>query len=186
MGNSNNIRRIFKNRYNFRGRQIFYEYRLFILDMFEEGSVGAEIGVYIGGFSEYIVNRSKPKELHLIDTWPSEQLFYCFLQTYIHKLLNKGTNIVALRSSIEDAFSDKKVVENYFDWIYLDTSHDYESTVNQLEMCRIIVKKGGLLTGDDYDSKHWPGVVQAVDEFAKHYKLDCQIKNRQFIMENIK
>lgn len=186
MGNSSNIRKAFKNKYKFRGRQIFYDYRLFMLDLFEEGSVGAEIGVYIGGFSKRIVNVSKPKELYLIDIWPSEQLFYCFLQTYIHEILNKGTEIVAVRNSIEDAFENGKVTENYFDWVYLDASHDYESTVNQLEICRKIVKKNGLITGDDYDQKNWPGVVRSVDEFAERYNLDCQIKNRQFIMENTK
>ena len=186
MANLSNLSRVFKKRYEFRGRRIYYDYRLFMLDIFTEGSIGAEIGVYIGGFSKHIIKTSKPKELYLIDPWPSEMLFYCFLQTYIHELLNKGTEITAVRDTFENAFKNNKVQKDYFDWVYLDTNHDYESTVEQLKICRQLVKNNGLITGDDYDLKHWPGVVRAVDEFVKLHGLKHQIKNRQFILENYK
>ena len=43
--------------------------RRFLLDMLPKHSVGAEIGVHIGDFSQQIIEVVFPKELHLIDPW---------------------------------------------------------------------------------------------------------------------
>ncbi len=43
--------------------------RKFLLDMLPKHSVGAEIGVHMGGFSQQIIDVISPQELHLIDPW---------------------------------------------------------------------------------------------------------------------
>jgi len=43
--------------------------RRWILDYVPEGTIGAEVGVFRGHFSELILRRQKPKKLYLIDPW---------------------------------------------------------------------------------------------------------------------
>jgi len=47
-------------------------YRQCVLDRLPQHSVGAEIGVYKGEFSEMLVGELHPKKLHLIDPWKFE------------------------------------------------------------------------------------------------------------------
>ena len=68
-----------------------------------------------------------------------------------------------------------KTFENsYFDWVYIDTSHSYKQTVEELELCRMKVKDGGIIAGHDYcqgninDALAY-GVVQAVNQFCIKY-----------------
>jgi hypothetical protein len=50
------------------------------------------------------------------------------------------------------------------DWVHLDARHDYESVKADIEAWLPKIKKGGWLSGDDYDEEKWPDVVKAVGE----------------------
>ena len=58
----------------------------------------------------------------------------------------------------------------YFDLVFIDSDHRYEPTKNDIEAWLPKVKRGGILSGHDYEirhhrhSRHHKGVVQAVDE----------------------
>jgi hypothetical protein len=59
----------------------------------------------------------------------------------------------------------------YFDWVYIDTVHDYKVTSQELELCRHKVKKGGIIAGHDFVLGNWNssikyGVIEAVYEFC--------------------
>jgi len=58
-----------------------------------------------------------------------------------------------------------------FDFIYLDTAHDYETVARQIDLCEPLLTPGGLIGGDDLDddcSENW-GVRAAVDEKFTHH-----------------
>ena len=60
-----------------------------------------------------------------------------------------------------------KFNDNYFDWVYIDTVHDYKTTIQELSLAAKKVKKGGIIAGHDYCQGNmitgWSyGVVQAV------------------------
>jgi spermidine synthase len=55
--------------------------------------------------------------------------------------------------------------EHSLDWLYIDTTHDYARTICELHLARRVVRPGGLIAGHDF-SRAFPGVVQAVTEFA--------------------
>jgi hypothetical protein len=55
-----------------------------------------------------------------------------------------------------------------FDFIYIDTAHDYESTMALIGLARARLEAGGLVGGDDFSDKGTWGVARAVkDSFAK-------------------
>jgi hypothetical protein len=67
-----------------------------------------------------------------------------------------------------DRFPDR-----YFDWIYLDADHSYDSVKRDLEAFWPKIKEDGLLLGHDY---MWHalvpfGVVTAVNEFVERHGL---------------
>ena len=53
--------------------------------------------------------------------------------------------------------------DNYFDFIYIDASHEYEDVKRDIQISLPKVKPGGLIGGHDYQ-KPWTGVIDAVDE----------------------
>lgn len=48
--------------------------------------------------------------------------------------------------------------------VLIDGSHDYEAVVQDIALWRPHILPGGLLAGDDWHEKEFPGVVQACDE----------------------
>ena len=60
------------------------------------------------------------------------------------------------------------------DLIYIDASHEFGPVTSDLESFYPLLKNGGVMLGDDY-SKHWPGVIKAVDEFTNKHVIDLCI-----------
>jgi hypothetical protein len=54
-----------------------------------------------------------------------------------------------------------KFPDKYFDFIYIDGSHEYEDVKRDIEL--YLPKTKHIIGGHDYQ-KEWPGVVQAVNE----------------------
>ena len=52
------------------------------------------------------------------------------------------------------------------DYLYIDAAHDYESVRADLRAWVPHVRPGGLILGDDYGSRLFPGVQAAWDEYA--------------------
>ncbi len=55
-----------------------------------------------------------------------------------------------------------------FDLVYIDISHDYESTRDAIAAAMKAIRPSGFLCGDDYSNQATWGVKRGVDEaFAK-------------------
>jgi predicted O-methyltransferase YrrM len=122
----------------------------------------AEIGVEYGFFSKEILKITKPKKMVLVDIILTD-ILKKNLETSIFQKVEFIKN-----DSVEVL---KKFPEHYFDWVYIDSSHEYVQTKKELELCRRKVKKGGYICGHDYilfsyveDMQY--GVVKAVNEFC--------------------
>lgn len=67
--------------------------------------------------------------------------------------------------------------DEYFDFIYIDAAHDYDSMVDDLNAWWPKLKKGGIFSGHDYISYDvvWRGkkceVYRAVNEFVKKHNV---------------
>lgn len=143
----------------------------------------AELGVFRGDFSHTILRECKPKELHLIDVF----------QGITHSGDKDGKNIidVDLNKSYVDLakkYKNKNVFihkgdsttilksfdDNYFDIIYIDADHSYEGVMADLELSYKKIRRGGVITGHDYDTLNHIQVYMAVNKFCldKNLKID--------------
>lgn len=145
-------------------------------------SVGAELGVFCGEFSDHILNIVKPARLYLVDTFEGivvsgdadgnnakqrdmGRMYYELRQRMF------GKAVVVMESAFTWLSAQPA---NYLDWVYIDTDHSIESTMVELAAALPAVKKGGFICGHDY-APGFPGVVQAVDLFCKKHKLIAEI-----------
>lgn len=124
----------------------------------------AELGVDKGDFSAQILKYCEPEELILIDHWLNEdklkQVKKRFKSDPVVRTI-KGNSIKEL----------EKFPDRYFDWIYIDTSHSYFNTKEELKVAEKKVKVDGFICGHDYTQGNWServryGVIEAVHEFC--------------------
>jgi hypothetical protein len=132
-----------------------------------------EVGVAEGDFSERILSITSPQVLHLIDAWGDGQYrgLRSLVENKLRNEIDQGQVVIHQGRSISELVRFK---DNYFDWVYLDTSHDYKTTSMELELCRRKVKTSGIIAGHDYVTGSWVyrlryGVIEAVHEFCMKY-----------------
>lgn len=149
-----------------------------------KNQIGAEIGVYKGGFSEFLLQHCS--KLYLVDPWYRAGAFWDtalkndsrvdtvinILSVYKHEIESRLLDVVV---DYSENFL-QSMDDDYFDFIYIDSSHRYESTYKELTIARRKLKRSGYLFGDDYDpnpNSHQHGVFRAVNEFASvaHAKM---------------
>ena len=159
------------------------------LKFIKNNAVCAEVGVWRGDFSKQILSK-KPSELHLIDPWIHQE--HEWVEWAKGKRVADAYNHVKNIFSKEDCVSihrknsnDMNFGSNYFDWVYIDADHSYDSVVQDLNHWFPQVKKGGFLCGDDYlwGHKLTEGPKRAVDEFSKSKNLKLTISENQYILE---
>ena len=134
-------------------------------------AVVAELGADQGEFSSVILNSANPKKLHIIDSWHTERYSDAKaigVSQLFHKQIETGQVAITRALSVTAA---EQFDDNYFDWIYIDTDHSYETTIAELFAYERTVKAGGFICGHDYVLENWLtgykyGVVEAVAEFC--------------------
>ena len=142
-----------------------------LLSRMEKGCKVAEIGVNRGDFSELILKIAEPERLHLIDAWNSVMYPESLLKEVegrFRKPVASGKVQIHRKLSTEaaDDFED-----GYFDWIYLDANHSYDSVHSELVKYAPKIRRDGTIAGHDYTQGHWEElcryeVIEAVHEFC--------------------
>ncbi|MEP0984478.1 class I SAM-dependent methyltransferase [Ekhidna sp.] len=144
------------------------ESRIKLLNQIPSKGIVAELGVDNGEFSEKILKYNKPKKLHLIDSW-SNSRYNSQKEENVRRKFKENSNVIINKGLSTEVVSE--FGSNYFDWIYIDTVHDYLTTREELSLYAPKVKNGGIIAGHDYTSGNWPslvpyGVIEAVHEFC--------------------
>ncbi|MEM6395427.1 MAG: class I SAM-dependent methyltransferase [Bacteroidota bacterium] len=150
-----------------------------LLKLLCKEAIVAEIGVDLGSFSKVILNTTSPKKLHLIDPWSSKRYpeeKFSAVNRLFSKEIQSGQVCIHRGYSIDQL---EGFDSDYFDWVYLDSSHGYQSTLEELNILHDKVKKEGMICGHDYcrfssGGQSRFGVVEAVNEF-------CLLKNYEFV-----
>jgi len=147
-------------------------------------AICAEIGVAYGDFSEKIMKELKPKKFYAIDYFnrddPYKAIMNCdyfardnmpHQKWYNHRFkeeIEKG--IMEVKQGLSwDAL--EQFEDDYFDYVYLDASHDYENVQKDIRVLEKKVKNGGYIQFNDYTLCFpdafllYSGVIPAVNEF---------------------
>jgi hypothetical protein len=133
---------------------------------------------------------AKPRELHLVDVW-----WELWGDVYPDWGRETAHGTLATRAAFEEVSQlardyerdsgarclvhvgdDREVLaqfeDHHFDWVYVDSSHEYDHTLQELELLRVKVKPNGIIAGHDwYDDPSHPhyGVRRAIDEFCAQH-----------------
>jgi hypothetical protein len=159
-----------------------------ILRLLPRDSVGAEVGVFKGEFTRHLLSGVRPRELHLIDAYwllYGERYPDWGAYTDSGRLTTKEAYAMALavvvkydrrRVTTFHVADDMECLATfpgaYFDWVYLDTTHEYEHSRLELELLRRKIRSGGMIAGDDWctDPTHpHHGLCRAVMQFCATY-----------------
>ncbi len=133
-------------------------------------SIGAEIGVFRGDFSDAILRLAQPQVLFLIDLWGSAETgdAYDGVVARFAQEISAGS-VRIMRGHSIDVLS--RMPDKSLDWAYIDTTHAYELTRDELLQCERLVRDNGIIAGHDYCEGNSVrglayGVIQAVHEFC--------------------
>ncbi len=142
-----------------------------------KNGVGAELGVFQGRFSRTLLDASEASLLHLIDPWyllTPEWHWGAGSRSTVDALVNI---LMDFKPEIEsgrvrvhvadDRATLKELPNHYFDWVYIDSSHQYEHTRDELDLLFYKMKPEGVIAGDDWrpDPEHrHHGAYRAVME----------------------
>jgi methyltransferase family protein len=151
------------------------------LRLLPKRAIGAELGVFRGHFAAHLLRIAQPRELHLIDGW--WELYGERFPEWANNRSTRDTYAEARRmvdrwrKNTDCAFhigDDLTILERfpdqYFDWVYLDTTHQYGQTRRELAVLDRKVKRTGLIAGHDWqeDPDHkYHGVCRAAREFTE-------------------
>jgi hypothetical protein len=157
-----------------------------ILALLEPGTVGAELGVFTGLYSEVILADVRPAVLHLVDPWwlaYGEQYPDWGAYTDSGRLPTRVAYEAAVARA-EAARGDcdvrihvstsadwlRSLPDESLDWAYVDSTHEYRDTASELALLETKIRPGGLVLGDDWrpntgDPHH--GVFRAVHESVR-------------------
>lgn len=129
-----------------------------------------EIGLLFGGSITYLAKKlgKKKTKLYGIDfnsTWME------WTKKSIKLLDIKNINLI-LKDSIEASMDFK---DDSVSFIFLDSSHAYDTTRDELEVWWPKIKKGGFFAAHDYINELYPGVKKAIDEFAAKYDIKFRV-----------
>jgi Methyltransferase domain len=150
------------------------------------GGICAEIGVFKGDFTRDILRVTRSRTPHLIDPWSLlgesyEHPWFAHMgesktreaHRQVERLAAEHPELtihVGRSQEVLPGFPDA-----HFDWVYLDSSHEYEQTLEELGLLRQKVKPAGIIAGHDWfeDPDHqFHGVYRAVNEFCARYGWD--------------
>jgi hypothetical protein len=152
----------------------------FVSTQIPKNGIGAELGVHKGFFTRTLLQYATPTKLHLIDPWyklSSEWTWTggnrCTVEGLIgvyrsyKREVKSGQVIVHVDGDLEvlAGFPDA-----YLDWVYVDSSHEYQHTCQELALLHHKVKPTGVIAGDDWQSNPnhgHHGVCRAVREFIE-------------------
>ena len=65
-------------------------------------------------------------------------------------------------------------------YVFLDGGHSYDTVINDLINCKIVIENNGIILCDDYDLSYAPGVKKAIDEFADSEQYGIKILFNRF------
>lgn len=145
-------------------------------------TVGAEIGVEQGRYSEEICRANPAVRLYCIDPWQaydryadhvSQRKLDGFYDEAMQRL--RVFNTVVIRKTSMEAVKEFRL--SLLDFVYIDGNHEFEFVVNDIIQWAKIVRPGGIVAGHDYKregAERTPipfHVIEAVQAYTSAYHI---------------
>lgn len=137
---------------------------------------GAEIGVAEGHLSEAMFKAIPNLHLFCVDIWSpypgnawsgSKERNDSHYKKTVERLVNYNATI--LREMSMDAV--KKFDDESLDFVYIDANHSFDYVIQDLIEWSKKVRRGGIVSGDDYYHFRKAGVIEAVDAYTKAHGI---------------
>lgn len=154
----------------------------------DKPSIFVEVGSWLGRSASLmaveIINSAKPIQFFAVDPWVDggpdlrdtkyfKDLTKGPYETFLENIKPVQHVVSALRMpSVEASYS---FIPGTVDYLMLDGDHSYDAVKADIEAWLPRMKKGGVISGDDY---LWPGVRKAVHQaFGAGPQVHVHIKN---------
>ena len=97
----------------------------------------------------------------------------------VKNLLKKfDKNIDIFKGDSKDVLP--KIDLSEINYVFLDGGHSYNTVINDLINCKVVVENNGVILCDDYDLSYAPGVKKAIDEFITKEQYDIKVLFNRF------
>jgi len=143
-------------------------------------TTGAEVGVSMGHLSEAMFKAIPNLKLYCVDVWDhrsdnrwsaSERKNAVYYRRACQKLALYNSEII--KDTSMNAVS--KIEDGSLDFVYIDACHAYDYVMEDLINWSKKVRKGGIISGDDYYNFRGAGVVGAVDDYTKAHGIKFEL-----------
>lgn len=177
------------------GTQLICDRTALLAHMPRNGVV-AEVGVDEGSFSAQILEHCQPTKLYLMDAWGSRRYSQNKMKAVQERFkaqIQSGQVEIIRGDSVEVLSS---LPNDHLDWVYIDTTHEYERTSRELKVAETKVKAEGLIAGHDYTIGNMNkllryGVISAVNEFCVEHQWNLKYLTNEpgrylsFVLERV-
>jgi hypothetical protein len=148
--------------------------------------VGAEIGAYKGGFSEFLLPHCR--KLYVVDRWHRGGAYWNSGIEHDSRLDSMIAIMTAYRDEIHNGLVEVVAEQSWtflnsrpddsLDFVYLEPTRNYHQALAEIRMAAQKIKPGGLLIGNAYDpdpksSQH--AVFRAVGDFKREASIDLEL-----------
>lgn len=107
------------------------------------------------------------------------QIYFNFLSNMVH--LGVESFVLPFPSPSRMAAGVLKHHRVEADLIHIDAAHEYTDVLEDMNTWWEVLAPGGIMLGDDYTGA-WPGVKQAVKEFATNQGLQFVVEDPKWII----
>lgn len=135
---------------------------------------GVEVGVFEGYFSKVLLDANPRLALICVDSWGPESRRVAAYDVALQTLAPYMDRTTIFKTTSLIAAS--KLPDKWFDFVFIDANHSYESVKRDIEAWTPKVRSGGIVSGHDYYKGKAPaswraarggiGVIEAVDEYV--------------------
>jgi len=137
--------------------------------------IGAEVGVWEGRNAKSLLKRLNLEKLYLIDpyrlyneTWRDKDMLRRAKEASRKRVAKYTAAEWIYKTSAEAA---KSIRKGSLDFAYIDGDHSYKAVLRDLADYYSLIKRGGLLVGDDWANVE---VASAVFDFCRKNRLKCE------------
>lgn len=174
-----------------------------ILQYLPKGGICAEVGVMYGDFSKLILQTMRPSVFYAIDAFEFSDIWgrTDFADSHLSHLewyereFSKEIRAGKLKTVKGYSWNALETFDDdYFDFIYLDADHSFDSAMRDVEVIRQKIKNGGIIAFNDYTLHNfWEpgthagayyGVVPAVNKLVNETNSEVLFLGMEIMQTN--